>query len=544
MKFFRAANPFNGHLLLCEMNKITIPWAEVPPLAKTDIAYATGDANLRPFYTYPPDYQSFREIIDAKSGQYYPRELLADVLLEQYSKLGSNHPAIEKLRAKNTFTIVTAHQPTLFLQPLYVILKAFTAINLAEKLAELYPEIQFVPVFVLGSEDHDLEELNNARVFGKKLVWLPEETGGSVGLMNSSSLVNVLSELKAILGESENAKFIYGLIEKAYSDNRAYAESTQFLLDKLLGKYGLVVINMDDARLKKLFVPIMKKELLEQVSYNVVGKTIGELNKLGFKAQAPPREINLFYRTKNRRDRIVFNKEKFEVLNTSKVFTENELIRELEDSPEKFSPNVVLRPLFQELVLPNLAYIGGGGELSYWLERREQFAHFDIQFPMLVRRASLLWLDADAQKKIEKFGFSVPEFFQETEVLSKKFVEKHLAVEVGLGEEMEAMRLIFNKLAVKAKAIDPTLEAAVGAESTKQVAALEQWESRLRRAEKQKHETSLNQIKTLKEKLFPGGGLQERSEGFLPFYVKYGPAFFDEIKAAVVPFEAGFCVVV
>lgn len=526
------------------MNKITIPWTEIPQLAKTDIAYATGDAALRQFYSYLPDYQSFSGLISEKSTVDFPRETLVEVLLEQYKKLGSTNPNIEKLRAKNTFTIVTAHQPTLFLQPLYVVLKAFTAINLAEKLAEIHPENQFVPVFVLGSEDHDLEELNNATVFGKKLVWKPEETGGSVGLMNSGSVAPVLSELKTILGESENAKFIYETIENAYSNNRNFAESTQLLLDKLLGKYGLVVLNMDDERLKKLFVPIMKKEILEQISFNVVNKTISELNKIGYKTQAAPREINLFYRTKNRRDRIVLNSENlYEILNTDLRFTQDELIKELENHPNKFSPNVVLRPLFQEIILPNLAYVGGGGELAYWLERREQFGHFGVKFPMLVRRASLLWLDADAQKKIEKFGFSIPEFFQETKFLSKKFVEKHLAVEVVLAEEIEAMRLIFNKLAQKAKVIDPTLEAAVAAESTKQKAALEQWENRLRRAEKQKHEVSLNQIKTAKDKLFPGGGLQERSEGFLSFYVKYGPAFFDEIKAVVEPFEAGFSVV-
>jgi bacillithiol synthase len=522
--------------------KNVLAWHEVPQLSKADIAYATSDPKLRPFYRYSPDYQSFTQIISDKSTQNFDRNLIAEVIENQYRKLGLVQSLASKIQNPNFFTVVTAHQPTLFLQPLFVILKAITAINLAENLQKQHPEQHFVPIFVLGAEDHDLDELNHATIFGKKLTWQPTETGGSVGDMKTESLAPILAELKTILGTSENAVSIFSTIEKAYSSGWNFAEATQFLLVNLLGKYGLLVLNMDDERLKRKFLPIMERELFEQKSQEIVGKTIEKLQNAGFKTQATPREINLFYRTKERRDRIVRVGDFFEILNTDLKFSEVEMRAELQKSPEKFSPNVVLRPLFQELILPNLAYVGGGGEIAYWLERLEQFNHFGIPFPMLVRRASAVWLDADAQKRIEKFGFSIPEFFQDTDFLTKKFVEKHLAVEIILQEEVASMRLIFNKLAAKAKAIDPTLEAAVAAESSKQTAILEGWENRLRRAEKQKHETTLKQIAVLKEKLFPAGGLQERTDGFLSFYVKYGADFFEKLKENIQPFESGFSI--
>ena len=279
-----------------------------------------ADPALRPFYRYDVDFQAFRKIISDKSRENQPREIVADVLKSQYEKLGFEFSDHSKLTTQNCFTIVTAHQPSLFLSPLFFVLKAFTAINLVEKLAAEFPENQFLPVFVLGSEDHDLDELNHATVFGKKLVWQTDQTG-SVGAMKTDTIRPVLEELKTILGNSENAISIYETIEKAYSSGWTFAEATQFLLLEILGKHGLVVLNMDDARLKRLFIPIMKDELTRQTAFRLVNETTERLNAAGFKTQAAPREINLFYRTEGRRDRIVFSNGDYQILNTSLKFS-------------------------------------------------------------------------------------------------------------------------------------------------------------------------------------------------------------------------------
>ena len=529
------------------MRKTLLPYPQAPQLAKSDIAYASSDPRLRPFYSYEPRLDSFAEILRSKSLSECPRADLAAVLTDQYRALPESTPVhahIEALRDTNTFTVTTAHQPSLFLGPLYFLYKALTTINLVEAVQIRNPGYRIVPVFVLGSEDHDLEELNTIQLFGKKLVWQSPESG-AVGSMHTASLAPVLAELKSILGESEAAQALFLRIERAYAGTATIAEATQAMLHDLFGRYGLVVLNMSDARLKRHFIPVMKAEILEQASHRIVGHTIDQLNAAGFKTQAAPREINLFYMLPGLRERIVAapgNERSYLVLNTELVFSETALLAELDAHPERFSPNVVLRPLFQETILPNLAYVGGGGELAYWLERREQFQHFGIAYPMLVRRNSALWLDREASKKLAKFGFTPARFFGDTDALLRDFVERNAAGEVSLEAEISDLKTIFDHLAAKASAIDPTLEKAVRADEVKAVGNIEQWQGRLVRAEKQKHEVVLNQIRALKEKLFPNNGLQERTDNFMPYLLKYGEGFIEVLKSQLQPFEAGFAI--
>lgn len=527
------------------MHKSILPFSQVPQLSKSDVAYATGDTRLTPFYSYAPDLASFEQILLEKERVEFPRADLVKTLTEQYQSLPKHEKVsrnIEALGKDNTFTIVTAHQPSLFLGPLYFVYKTLTAINLAEVVeARTGGNRRIVPVFVLGSEDHDIEEVNKVNLFGKKIVWQPGEPG-PVGSMGTASLAPALDELRSILGESDAARILFERVEKCYRGAQTFAAATQALLNEFFGHLGLVVLNMNDATLKRHFIPIMRDELTAQSAYRIVNETIGQLTELGFKAQAAPREINLFYMMPGLRERIVLENGVYKVLNTELVFSAQEIMAELEAHPERFSPNVVLRPLFQETILPNLAYVGGGGELAYWLERKSLFRHFGVQFPMLVRRHSVLWLDRDAGKKLAKFGFTPAEFFGDTDQLIRNYVEKNAAGEVSLELEINALKKVFEQVAVKAMTIDPSLEKSVLAESVKAVAGLEQWQGRLVRSEKQKHETTLNQLRALKEKLYPANGLQERYDNFLPYVLKYGDGFIGALKEKFVPFDAGFVV--
>lgn len=525
------------------MLKSILPYSQVPQLSKSDIAYATGDERLSGFYAYAPRLESFEQVFQNKKGHTYPREALVQVLFNQYKNLPTHAKVqhnIEALASEHTYTIVTAHQPSLFLGPLYFVYKALTAINLAEAIESASKgQKRIIPVFVLGSEDHDIEEVNKVHMFGRQLEWKPAETG-AVGSMSVEHLEPVLEELRSILGESEAAQALFARVERCYQNQESFAVATQALLHEFLGEYGLVVLNMNDVALKRSFIPVIKAELLEQAAFHLVNQTIGQLTELGFKAQASPREINLFYLKPGLRERIVLENGQYKVLNTDLVFSETEMMEEVESHPERFSPNVVLRPLFQETVLPNLAYVGGGGELAYWLERKALFHHFGIPFPMLVRRHSVLWLDRDAVKKLNKFGLTPAEFFGDTDTLVRKFIDEHASGEVSLEPEIHELKRIFEQVAQKAKAVDLTLEKSVLAESVKAVTGLEQWQSRLVRAEKQKHETTLNQLRALKEKLFPAHGLQERYDNFIPYVLKYGDGFIAALKTHLAPFDPGF----
>jgi bacillithiol biosynthesis cysteine-adding enzyme BshC len=527
------------------MKKTLVPWAAVPQLAKSDVAYTTGDPLLRPFYVYEPRADVFDEVIRTRKAFSTPRMALADVLEAQYAALPpipavSDH--IRSLRDSNTFTVTTAHQPCLFLGPLYFIYKAVSAIKLAQRItASNTHGSRVVPVFVLGSEDHDLEELNHAQLFNKKLVWEPEQRG-PVGSISATTLQTVMEELRALLGESEAAGAVFGRISSAYSGAGSFAGATQALLHDVFGAYGLVVLNTNDAALKRHFIPSMKDDLLGQTAFRVVGDTINQLHQAGFRAQASPREINLFYMRDGFRERIVLENGIYKVLNTGFSFPEAEILSELDAHPERFSPNVVLRPLFQEMILPNLAYVGGGGELAYWLERRSFFELSGVHFPVLVRRHSVMWLEQDVVRKIEKAGFTPATFFGDTETLVREFILSHASGEVSLRDELADLRRIYDSLATKARIIDPTLEKAVRAEEVKSVSGLEHWEGRLVRAEKQKHETTINQIRSLKQKLFPNNGLQERTENFIPYLLKYGNGFIASLIQQFEPFDPGFLV--
>ncbi len=523
-----------------------LDYKDVPQFSKRDKAYVQQDAVLRSFYAHSPDLNSFAEVIELKKQQQIPRKELVDMLQLQYKNVEASHKVqknISSLADENTFTIITGHQPSLATGPLYFIYKILSTINLTEQLSVRHPDKHFVPVYWMGSEDHDFEEINHFHLFGKTLTWENEEKG-SVGKMSTKGILPVLEELKNLLGESENATQIYDLMYEAYAKHDTLDEATFYLTNALFQDYGLVVFITSSPKAKSLFVEYMLKEIIEQASYKIVNKTIAELEKAGFKAQASPREINLFYMRKGLRERIVQEAGVFKVLNTDFTFTKKEIEEELHSHPERFSPNVLMRPLYQEVLFPNLAYIGGGGELAYWLERKAQFEYFKVPFPMLIRRASVMWINAGQAKKLNQLGLSVQDIFTAEDQLISNFVRENTEQEVNLTDDRAALEQIYIQILAKAKAIDPALEKSVLGEQAKALKSLQQIETKLLRAEKRQHETHTKRITGLKDKLFPKRGLQERKDNFISFYLKYGDEFMQVLKKHIDALEGKMLVLV
>jgi bacillithiol biosynthesis cysteine-adding enzyme BshC len=528
------------------MHTVKIPFQDIPQLSKKDIAYATESSELRPFFKYDVKIESFAQIIADKQKENTNREVLVNTLLEQYKPFDTSQKVLDNINAlglETTFTVTTAHQPSLFTGPLYYIFKIISAIRLAEDLKAHYPGHHFVPVFVSGAEDHDFEEIQYANIFGKKILWENEESG-SVGMMNTNSLSAPLEELKSILGESENAQAVSAIFEKAFADNKTYGKAQTQIVNAFFKDYGLVVVDMNTANLKRLFIPILEEEILKQVSKPLIEATQEKLEGVDFGGQAHAREINVFYLRDQIRNRIVYENDQYLVVDTDFSFTEAEMIEELHAHPERFSPNVVMRPLYQELVLPNLAYIGGGGEIAYWLERQTQFEHFNLNFPMLIRRNSVMWIDKNNSKRMEKLGLGVENIFWDTDLLIRNYVDEHATTALTLEEEKTLFEKMFESISNKAEEIDPSLQKSILAEKTRQLKSIDQLENRLHRAEKQKHDTAVNQIRNLKDKLFPGNGLQERVDNFLPLYLKHGASFFETLKKDLNPLEKGFIVII
>ena len=527
------------------MKVLKVPYSEVPLFANRDVKYIEEAPSLRPFYKYPVHIDAFQKVIDDKKMEGIDRETLVEVIKSQYSGLEISELVsanINKLLLDKTFTVVTAHQPSLFTGPLYYIFKIVSTIKLARQLTERYPDNHFVPVFITSGEDHDFAEVNHLHLFGKTLTWESGESG-PVGNMNTSSLGQVLHDLKSILGDSENAATLFKLIEGIHTKHSRYSEAAFELVHELFKQEGLVVLNTNDAKLKRVFAPIIKEEIINQPSQSLVNQTIEQLEAIGFPGQATPREINFFYIGNQFRERIVEENGVFKVLNSDLTFSRAEMELEIEQHPERFSPNVVMRPIYQENILPNLAYIGGGGELAYWLERKSQFAHFGINFPMLVRRNSAMWIEAASVKRMEKLNLTVNDLWLDTNELVRKYLHENAESEFTLQEEKAALKVVFEEIANKTVGVDQSLVKTVWAEHSKAEKSIEMLEAKLVKAEKQKHDTALQQIHNLKEKLLPGGGLQERYENFMPLYLKYGEQFLNTLMENFEPLEKRFVVI-
>ncbi len=512
-----------------QITKLT--YDQVPQFSARDRAYVQDAEALRPFYEYPVSIESFKKIIEHKKT-YKNRKSLVNILKKQYQHINTGDKVtanIEALNSENTFTVITGHQPSLATGPLYFIYKIISTINLAEQLASHYPDYNFIPLYWMGSEDHDFAEINHFNLFGKTLTWENDEQG-SVGKMSTRNIVPVLDELKTLVGDSENAQKIFDLMHRAYAKNETLDEATFYLANELFKQYGLVVFITSSREAKQLFVDYILKEILGKTSYPIVNQTISNLEKVGFKAQASPRKINFFYMREGIRERIVHQDNTYKVLNTDYTFSEKEITQEVRQYPERFSPNVIMRPLYQEVLFPNLAYIGGGGEIAYWLERKAQFEHFEVPFPILVRRASVMWLDAGQSKKLNQLGLNVAEIFEEENTLIKHFVQKNTTQKLDLSEAKKQLKELYDNVLLQAKNIDNSLEKSILGEQTKALKSLDQVEQKLLRAEKRQHETATKRITGLKEKLFPNRGLQERKDNFMAFYLKYGDDFIGTLK--------------
>lgn len=517
-----------------------LPYAQTGRFSALIQDYLNGNESLKQFYGRFPTADAFKLQMDEKSANYRHRAALVSALKGQYDRSGADSKLLNRLAASNCYTITTGHQLCLFTGPLYFVYKIITTIKLAEEMCLKYPEADFVPVFWMATEDHDFDEVNHAFVYGKKLVW---ESGqaGAVGRMQLTGLEETLAEFAEILGASPMALEALTLVKSAYKGATNWAMATRKLVSLLFGNDRVLIIDGDDSALKSLFISQMHRELDEQLSYNATEKTGAELG-LHYPLQVTPREINLFYLADQLRERITFEDGVFKVLHTNISFSPEEIELELKSHPENFSPNVILRPLYQETILPNLAYIGGGGELAYWFQLKSMFTSFNVTFPMLVLRNSVLWIGKNEARKMQNLNLDVLALFGNKEEQIKALVLDQSDSEISLEPEKSQISAIFERIAERAAAIDPTLKAMVLAEEKRALNSVEGIEKRIMKAGKDKHSQAINQLTGVFDKLFPAGSLQERHNNFFEFYLKHGPGFMDELFKNLDPLNFQFTI--
>lgn len=508
--------------------------------------YLDQKEQIKPFYNRYPKLENFKSQIEEKQSSFQKstRTVLVNSLKTQYQKLELSNLTrqnIEFLHHENTFTITTGHQLNLFAGPLYFLYKIISVINLTNELKAAYPEVNFVPVYWMATEDHDFDEINYFNFKGKKVQW-SRQASGAVGRLNTEDLDKVLDVFTANLGFGANANRIKELFKCAYLDHKNLADATRFLANELFGTYGLVIVDADDRDLKSLFAPYVKKELTEQTSFTKVSETNEKINSLGFNVQVNPREINLFYLKEDLRERIVEQNGTYFVNDTDISFTKSELLAELEKHPERFSPNVIMRPLYQEVILPNLCYIGGGGELAYWFQLKSYFKAVNVPFPMLLLRNSVLVKTAKQSEKLKKLGVSINELFLNQEELVNQQVKKLSKIDIDFSAQIEHLQNQFKALYQLAKETDKSFLGAVAAQEKKQLKGLTHLEKRLLRAQKRKLNEQISRITEIQNQLFPGQSLQERNLNFSELYLEYGGQLIQQLMLNLQPLKGEFLI--
>ena len=444
---------------------------------------------------------------------------------------------LKLLEDENTFTITTGHQLTLFAGPLYLVYKVLHVVRLAEEFNKSQNDFKAVPVFWMASEDHDFDEVKSAHLFNQKLTWESSQTG-PVGRFSMDDFKEIKSQFSAFFEGKETE--INELI--AISEKADYASYLQEFISKLFADFGVLVLQPDDRELKRAFVPVV----LREISSDLANHAVQNMNKLvesaGYKPQAHARDCNLFYLKAGERLRIEPTVSGLAI--DGKVYSKEELTALVESEPENFSPNVILRPVYQETILPNLVYVGGGGEMAYWIQLKGVFEVHHTLFPLIQQRVSLQLIDGALKKRMDKLNWPEERYFEHKDDLKKLFLKENDGDDLDLStlySEFEALRAT---MIDKAKSIEATLESFAEAETVRMKKQLESFEQRLVKQLKQRHEQVLQSIDFISERIIPENSLQERYFHWLQFAPGGGyKELLKQIHAEIDPFEAGLIVV-
>ena len=504
---------------------IKIPYQRINGFSKLFLDYLSKDERLIPFVNHFPDIKSFDQQILEKKDHQVDRDILVDVLKRQNSFLSLSDKTkenIDLLTLDTSFTVTTGHQLCLFTGPLYFIYKIISTIKLCEQLTQSYTTNNFIPIFWMASEDHDFQEVNHIHLFGKRIEWDTLHSG-QVGKKNLDGIHTVISELRSVLGSHPNASKLFSLFEQAYLHHNNLTDATRFLVNELFGNYGLVIIDPDDKDLKAKFIPQIKKDILERGFFSKIQECTNSLAR-DYQVQAFVRDTNFFKLSKGSRELIIGDVTSIEI----------------DKYPERFSPNVLLRPLYQEIILPNLAYVGGGAEVSYWMQLKSVFDQESVPFPILVARNSALLINEKQTDRLDKLGFELEDVFLSLDELNKKYILSHANSEISLDDEKNAMNLLYQRL--QEKVLDASIQDSISAQLSRQLSFLENIQEKIIRVEKKKSEAAIRQIEKLKHRLFPGQGLQERYDNFTPYYMEYGDNFIKTLKDNFNPLNPNFVI--
>jgi bacillithiol biosynthesis cysteine-adding enzyme BshC len=519
-----------------------IPYASTHRFAPIVTALLEGDPLLRSLQAHPRDAAGLAAAAAQRRFSPTHRATLVEALHRQYAGLdlmAAERSHLDALAQEGTLTVTTGHQLCLFGGPLYVPFKILNTVRLARTLST--PQRPVVPVFWMATEDHDRPEIDHTWMGDQRLHW-PGEVGGPVGRMTLDGIGPVVDEAVRLLGGGPSTALVTELLRACWRPEHTVAQAMRRFVHGLFGHLGVICLDGDDPALKRLFAPVMRRELLERPTVEAVAQA-NALLAPHHTVQAHARPINLFHLRPGHRCRIEADGSGFRVLGGGDTFDRDGMLAALEAHPEDFSPNVLLRPLYQETILPNIAYIGGGGELAYWLQLKPVFAAFDVPMPVVLLRTSAAFISAKHHRQWTALGLSTEDLFAPQQPLQTRVASAHANFSVEVTAEAAALDRLFDQLADRAAAADPTLRRAVEARRTRALKDLHGIQKGLVRAARHRTRTVLHRMEAVQHALFPGGGLQERRQNILPMLAAHGMPLVEALLQVLDPLDGRFTLI-
>ncbi len=478
------------------------------------------------------------------------RNEIPNIILKLYSNLEPSQKTkdnISSLKEKNTLTIVTGQQLGILGGPLYTFYKIITAIKLASSLSERYAEYNFVPVFWLEGDDHDLEEVSHINFVNDKNELLKlnygevnpdDEIKVSVGNIKfNNSISTFFEELSKNLRDTEFKEPLLTKLKSFYKEGKTYRESFSELIFWLFDEYGLVMFNPQDNEIKSLLKPIFKKEIKEFRTHTEKLVNVSARLEEIYHAQVKVKPINLFYGNEEGRFSIEpMDEGGYRLKRKKKKFTNEEILSEIENNPQYFSPNVLLRPICQDYILPTAFYIGGPSEISYFAQVMKIYSLFNIEPPYIYPRSSATIVEKNINSILEKYNLSVVDIFTDIEKLKSMVVEEISAtsMEDVFNKAQHDIDLTLDNLKEKLFVIDKTVAETTVKYREKIFHYLNELKDKSKDSQAKKHEITLRQIDKASVALYPHSNLQEREFNFIYYANKYGMDFlkklFDEIE--------------
>jgi bacillithiol biosynthesis cysteine-adding enzyme BshC len=545
-QFYLNLHPNLLLAIIMKFNATKIPYQTTGLFSQLVRDYVDAKGSANQFVAYAPNFEGVQKAIEARKNFPINRDLLVDVLKGQYANLNSN-PLVDQnvalLLQDNTYVVTTAHQPNIFTGPLYFFYKIIHAIQLAADLKKRFPENNYVPVYYMGSEDADIDEVGSFYLGGDKLQWETKQTGAIGRMKVDDALVNLLKNIEGYWAVKSEGKEAIAALSAAYKKGVTINEATLSFVHNYFGRYGLVVIQPDDSKLKSCFVSVMEKELSTQFSNKALQPTLEKLRK-HYHVQTEGRAINLFYLKDNLRARIELNNGLYSIVDTDINFTQEEIIAELHTHPERFSPNVILRGVYQETILPGIVFIGGGGELAYWMELKEVFAAAGVHYPVLQLRNSFMFIKEKMAKQWADLGFTATDLFSPSLDLEVAYVKANSKHNLSLAASIDAMKTLYQQIQYQAIQVDATLGDHTMNLSVQSIKKLAELEKKILKAEKKKQVVSIERIQNIKNELFPQNSLQERVDNIAEWIGDYGWSWVEAVMQHSNTMEHSFTMLV